>query len=253
MPVQSKGQHAIKVDVLESHRRQVADGLTVYLSLTSHPPAVQRALHLMGIPGHDKVGHERQCTGLGPEFLGAAAASGAVASAANLPLQDMGTLVVVEQAQRGAAEIRDAQGVTLVQGAQKQPQLVACPVALLAASCSAVALASQDGRKSPTDHRVGHGTQIRPPLDDRRQGDIGQARGLQHLRNLHPCAPRQMQPPIPETLQARTQIHSDKFAQSHAVGRIAVRVGHDPPDGHDRLAQCALDGGPILPAGEGIG
>jgi hypothetical protein len=33
----------------------------------------------------------------------------------------MGTLVVVEQAQRGAAEIRDTQGVTLVQGARSNP------------------------------------------------------------------------------------------------------------------------------------
>ena len=72
MLVQRKGQYAIEVYVLEPHRRQVTGGLTVHLPLAGQAPTIQRGLHLMGIPGHDEVGHERQRTGLGPSSLRAA-------------------------------------------------------------------------------------------------------------------------------------------------------------------------------------
>jgi hypothetical protein len=104
MLVQSKGQHAIKVDVLEPHRRQVTDGLTVHTPFAGHAPTIQRTLHLMGVPSHDEVGHEGQRTGLGPELLCAPPASGAAACAANLTLQGMGTLVVVELSAAWLAE-----------------------------------------------------------------------------------------------------------------------------------------------------
>jgi len=58
-----------------------------------------------------------------------------------------------------------------------------------------------------------------------------------------------LQPAIPKALEARSQIDPDKLSQPHPECRVSMGIGHDAPDRHDALAQCALDGSVILSAG----
>src|SRR5271167_3703098 len=59
-----------------------------------------------------------------------------------------------------------------------------------------------------------------------------------------------MQPPIPKAFEARTQINTDKFSQPHPERRVSMGIGHDAPDRHDGLAECALNCRTILSAGD---
>ncbi len=52
-------QDTSKVDALETHRRGVVQDLRVNVSAL-RPPAVQGRLHLMRIPSHHQIRHQRE-------------------------------------------------------------------------------------------------------------------------------------------------------------------------------------------------
>jgi hypothetical protein len=92
-----KGEHAIEVHFVESCRRDMTQYGCVDLALAARSPAVERGLHLMGVPCHDKIRDERERTGLGTQLFRTAPAAGPTARSADLTLERMGPLIVVEK------------------------------------------------------------------------------------------------------------------------------------------------------------
>ena len=120
MLLERKGEHAIEVHVVETRRSDMTQYDSLNLALAGRSPAIERGLHLMGVPGHDEVCRERKRTGLGAQLFHPSPASEPTAGPPNLTLQRMSPLVVVEKPQRGSAKIRDAQCVALMQGSQQE-------------------------------------------------------------------------------------------------------------------------------------
>lgn len=65
MFLKRKGEQAIEVNLVEGRRRDMTQDGCVDLALAARSPAIERGLHLMGVPDHDKVRHKRECTRLG--------------------------------------------------------------------------------------------------------------------------------------------------------------------------------------------
>ena len=63
-----KGEHAIEVHFVEARRRDMTQDGCVDLALAARSPAIERGLHLMGVPGHNKVRDERERTRLGTQL-----------------------------------------------------------------------------------------------------------------------------------------------------------------------------------------
>lgn len=64
-----EGEHAIEVHFVETGRRDMTQDGCVDLAFAVLSPAIERGLHLMGVPGHDKVRDERERTGLGTQLF----------------------------------------------------------------------------------------------------------------------------------------------------------------------------------------
>jgi len=81
-----KGEQAIEVHVVETRRCDMTQYGSVDLTLAGCSPAIERGLHVMGVPGHDQVRDERKRTGLRAQLFGPAPASGPTARPTNLTL-----------------------------------------------------------------------------------------------------------------------------------------------------------------------
>lgn len=87
---------AIEIDVLEAHRRDVPQEFRVDFSPRLPLPKVEGALQMASIVGHDEIRAEREAVRLGAELLLTLPTCGSGARAADLSLQLMGSLIVVE-------------------------------------------------------------------------------------------------------------------------------------------------------------
>ena len=97
MLLKRKGEHAIEVHFVETRRRDMTQDGCIDVALAARSPAIERGLHLMGVPSHDKVRHERERTRLRAQLFRTASATGPTSRPPDLALQAMGPLVVVEK------------------------------------------------------------------------------------------------------------------------------------------------------------
>jgi hypothetical protein len=94
-----EGEHTIEIHLLETHRRDMTQDGWVDVAPAARSPAIERGLHLMGVPGHNKVRHERERerAGLGAQLFRTASATGPTSRPSDLVLQGMCPFIVVEK------------------------------------------------------------------------------------------------------------------------------------------------------------
>jgi hypothetical protein len=97
MVPEREGEDAIEAYFVATRRRDMTQRSCVDLARTARSPAIERGLHLMGVPGHDKVRDERERPRLGTQLFRTASATGSTARPPDLTLEGMGPLVVVEK------------------------------------------------------------------------------------------------------------------------------------------------------------
>jgi len=87
VPAERKGEHAVEVDVLEPHRRQVSCRRSIDLTLPCGLPTIKSPLHLVCVPGHHQIRHECERARLCAQLLGSAATPGPTTGTPDLPLE----------------------------------------------------------------------------------------------------------------------------------------------------------------------